>query len=150
MNYSYEYFSGANVQIKVTDPGATEGSTMIECAGITFNVSESNQPVYGYASNLYDAVLPGRRIIQGSFIVNFHTGSMQLKMLNDFLGYTSFVNETGSFDIDIHYGVGDMKKTGITLSNCFVISRGQSIQISENVIMEEFGFISRNMYERKV
>lgn len=145
MNYPYEYFSGANVEINVTKPDASEGSTMIECAGITFNVSESNQPVYGYASNLYDAVLPGRRIIQGSFIVNFHTGSMQLKMLNDFFEYDSFVNETGSFDIDIHYGVGNMNKTGISLRNCFVISRGQSIQISENVIMEEFGFISRDM-----
>jgi hypothetical protein len=146
MNYPYEYFSGANVQINVSDVSATDIKTMIECAGITFNVSESNQPVYGYASNLYDAVLPGRRIIQGSFIVNFHTGSMQLEMLNKFLTHTSFVNETGSFDIDIYYGVGGMNKTGIRLNNCFVISRGQSIQISENVIMEEFGFISRNMY----
>ena len=53
MNYPYEYFSGANVQINVSDVSATDIKTMIECAGITFNVSESNQPVYGYASNLY-------------------------------------------------------------------------------------------------
>lgn len=143
MNYPYEYFSGANVQISVSRPNANTAETMIECAGITFNVSESNQPVYGYASNLYDAVLPGRRIIQGSFIVNFSVGDNQLSILNDFLGSNSFINNTPLFSINIEYGV--LESSTLTLSNCFVISRGQSIQISENVIMEEFGFIARDI-----
>lgn len=136
-SYGYEYFSGANVQIEVDD------ETMLECAGITFNVSESNQPVYGYASNLYDAVLPGRRIIQGSFIVNFSVKDNQLSILNRFLNSTSFVNDTALFNINVNYGID--KSSQLYLSNCFVISRGQSIQISENVIMEEFGFIARDI-----
>lgn len=138
-SYGYEYFSGANVQIEVDD------ETMLECAGITFNVSESNQPVYGYASNLYDAVLPGRRIIQGSFIVNFSVKDNQLSILNDFLNSTSFINDTPLFNITVNYGI--KKKSVLSLLNCFVISRGQSIQISENVIMEEFGFIARDIGE---
>ena len=136
-NYGYEYFSGANVQIEV------DGETMLECAGITFNVSESNQPVYGYASNLYDAVLPGRRIIQGSFIVNFSIKDNQLGILNDFLNSTSFINDTPLFNITVKYGIKE--SSVLSLLNCFVISRGQSIQISENVIMEEFGFIARDI-----
>ena len=39
------------------------------------------------------------------------------------------------------------KSSVLSLLNCFVISRGQSIQISENVIMEEFGFIARDIGE---
>ena len=92
-------FQGLTFRLKSMD------ETMLECAGITFNVSESNQPVYGYASNLYDAVLPGRRIIQGSFIVNFSVKDNQLSILNDFLNSTSFINDTPLFNITVNYGI---------------------------------------------
>ena len=86
-SFPYKYFSGANV---VVDLG---GSQLIECAGISFVVNESNQPVYGYASHLYDVVLPGRRIIQGSFVVNFHTGNDQHEVVITSLISDSFLKE---------------------------------------------------------
>ena len=140
--YPYKYFSGANVTVTLDD------ESLIECAGISFVVNEANQPAYGYASNLYDVVLPGRRIIQGTFVINFHTGSKQHELIKDTLSTNSFLSEQPLFNIEIQYGLEDVKSadyTSITLVNCFLISRGQTIQISENVILEEYGFIARNI-----
>ena len=134
-SYPYTYFSGANVTVVL------DGSTLIECAGISFVVNEANQPAYGYASNLYDVVLPGRRIIQGSFVVNFNTSSEQHDLVKD-LETSSFLTSRPTFDIDIVYGNDQFRGT---LQSCFLISRGQTIQVSENVILEEYGFIARNI-----
>lgn len=137
--YPYTYFSGANVTVKL------DNDKLVECAGISFVVNEANQPAYGYASNLYDVVLPGRRIVQGTFVVNFHTGEDQHKVVTENLLTNSFLSGTKeikpNFNIDIDYKGGPT----ITLLNCFLISRGQTIQISENVILEEYGFIARSI-----
>ena len=142
-NYPYTYFSGANVTVVL------DGEDLIECAGISFVVNEANQPAYGYASNLYDVVLPGRRIIQGSFVVNFNTSNEQHELIESELENNSFLTNKSTFDIEISYGGEGHDQTGnfsyIKLLNCFLISRGQTIQVSENVILEEYGFIARNI-----
>lgn len=136
--YPYKYFSGANVTVEIGNENA------FECAGISFMVNESNQPVYGYASTLYDAVIPGRRIIQGSFVVNFV--GKDIEVLNNIRNSgESFYRNQFLFDININYGIGSQKKTNYKLSKCFFISQGQTIQISENVILEEFSFIARDV-----
>lgn len=140
--YPYTYFSGANVTVRLDD------KRLIECAGISFVVNEANQPAYGYASNLYDVVLPGRRIVQGTFVVNFHTGSKQHDLVKNTLSTDSFLTDRPVFDIDISYGnkfIEEAEDAFFSLKNCFLISRGQTIQISENVILEEYGFIARNI-----
>ena len=139
--YPYTYFSGANVTVRL------DNDRLIECAGISFVVNEANQPAYGYASNLYDVVLPGRRIIQGSFVVNFHTGKDQHLLVRD-LETSSFLTSRPVFDIEVQYGqatVRSLDYTYVKLLNCFLISRGQTIQVSENVILEAYGFIARNI-----
>lgn len=141
--YPYKYFSGANITVEVDD------DDLLECAGISFVVNESNQPVYGYASNLYDAVIPGRRVIQGSFVVNFTTTNDEdthyLLGRNKY-GGNSFVKNSPLFNIKVNYGLGRQKKESYILSNCFLISQGQTIQISENVILEEYSFIARDIF----
>ena len=137
--YPYKYFSGANVTVTLDD------ESLIECAGISFVVNEANQPAYGYASNLYDVVLPGRRIIQGTFVVNFHTDNSQHKLVRETSLSNSFLSKQPLFDILIEYGGKSPNSTTFSLKNCFLISRGQTIQISENVILEEYGFIARNI-----
>ena len=144
--YPYKYFSGANVTVRIKDQ-FDDGEKLVECAGISFVVNEANQPAYGYASNLYDVVLPGRRIIQGSFVVNFHTGKDQHELVKD-LETSSFLTSRPVFDIEVQYGQATVKSldyTYVKLLNCFLISRGQTIQVSENVILEEYGFIARNI-----
>ena len=137
--YPYKYFSGANVQVTIGD------EKLIECAGISFSVNESNQPAYGYASHLYDVVLPGRRIIQGTFVVNFQLEDDQHDLVKNTLMTTSFLEKQTLFDISVSYGLILKHQKDLKLKDCFLVSRGQSIQISENVILEEFGFIARNL-----
>jgi hypothetical protein len=136
MYYPYQYFSGANIRVYLG------GESLIECAGISFNTSESNQPVYGYASHLYDMVLPGRRIIQGSFVVNFHLGDQQNSLLKELYGTDSFLDQP-LFNIVIE--TTNNSGYEIDILNCFLTSRGQSIQVSENVLLEEYSFIARDI-----
>jgi hypothetical protein len=37
------------------------------------------------------------------------------------------------------------KDNDIIIKTCYIISRGQTIQISEQVILEEYGFIGRSL-----
>ena len=120
--YPYKYFSGANVTVRIKDQ-FDDGEKLVECAGISFVVNEANQPAYGYASNLYDVVLPGRRIIQGSFVVNFHTGKDQHELVKD-LETSSFLTSRPVFDIEVQYGQATVKSpdyTYVKLLNCFLI-----------------------------
>ena len=88
-NYNYQYFSGANAYVNVkTSDGNDTSKRMIECAGISYSTSSSQQPVYGYASHLYDAMLPGRVIVQGTFVVNYTEPFYVEKLLNP--GYEDF------------------------------------------------------------
>lgn len=135
--YPYQYFSGANIRVVLDE------ENLIECVGISFNTSESNQPVYGYASHLYDMVLPGRRIIQGSFVVNFHLSDQQNSLLKDLYVADSFL-DAPLFNINIKT-VNSYTGHEITIENCFLTSRGQSIQVSENVLLEEYSFIARDI-----
>lgn len=63
-DYPYEYFAGANVFVLVND------QPILEVAGISYNEMDSQQPIYGYSSRLFDTVAPGQKIIQGKVVVN--------------------------------------------------------------------------------
>ena len=62
--YPYEYFAGANVFVVVNN------EPILEVAGISYNEMDSQQPIYGYSSRLFDTVAPGQKIIQGKLVVN--------------------------------------------------------------------------------
>lgn len=132
--FNYSYFSGANTSVYIGD------KLLVECAGISFSYQNSRQPVYGYASDKFDAMLPGRIIIQGNFLVNF----IDSKYLLEFLApkQNGLNNLTQSFDIKVEFG-DSSEKNSITINSCYIISRGQTVQISDQVILEEYGFIAR-------
>lgn len=133
---NYQYFSGANTFIEVNN------KKLIECAGISYSLQNSQQPIYGYSSTVFDAVLPGREIIQGNFVINYTEPNYIVNLLG---GTTSTLNTflLPKFDIKIVFG-NDNNKSRI-IQSCFLISMGQSIQISEQVILEEYSFIGRNL-----
>ena len=62
--YPYEYFAGANVFVLVNN------EPILEVAGISYNEMDSQQPIYGYSSRLFDTVAPGQKIIQGKLVIN--------------------------------------------------------------------------------
>lgn len=62
---NYSYFSGANVIIRVG------GQPILEAAGISYQETDTQMPIYGYGSRYFDAVAPGQKLIRGSFVINF-------------------------------------------------------------------------------
>lgn len=151
-NYNYQYFSGANVYIKVkTSDSNSSSQTLLECAGISYSVSNSQQPVYGYASTLYDAMLPGRTIVQGTFVVNYIEPFYVEKRLGqgyaDDDDYYSII-EVGNylfplFDIEVWFGA--QRGRSQLIRQCALISSGQTIQVNEQVVLQEYGFLGRNI-----
>ena len=135
---NYSYFSGANVTIRLNN------NAVLECAGISFNLSNSAQPAYGYASQEFDMVLPGRKLLQGSFVVNYTEANYLSERISSLTADTveDITDRNELFDISIQYGRNNRKRN-LLLKNCYLISRGQTIQISEQVILEEFSFIGQ-------
>jgi hypothetical protein len=145
---NYEYFSGANVQIKIGD------SKLLECAGISYVVQSSSQPVYSYASTKFDLMLNGREMVQGNFLVNYTKPNSILKKLikldQDQAEYDLSLSFNYYFDIEINFGSphfleyrGDLNKQ--IIKDCRIISRGKTIQVSDQVLLEEYTFIGRNI-----
>ena len=65
--YDYSYFCGANVTLSLNTQWVEDA------VGISYSVMNSQTPVYGYCSMLFDAVAPGQKLVQGSFLVNFRS-----------------------------------------------------------------------------
>jgi hypothetical protein len=63
--FSEDYFSGADVNLFFGDIWVDEAISL------NFQLQEEVLPIYGYASYTFDAVARGRRLIQGSFGINF-------------------------------------------------------------------------------
>lgn len=63
--YDFEYFAGSNVIVKLN------GQACLEAAAISYNYMDSKQPIYGYSSQLFDAVAPGQKLVQGSVVINY-------------------------------------------------------------------------------
>ena len=144
---NYQYFSGANVYIRI---GRIDGSAgnLIECAGISYSYQNSRQPVYGFASTQYDAMLNGRELVQGSFVVNYIEPDY---VINKILGLNAGIISTlttPNFDIEIIFG-NDAEKSRV-LRDCYLISMGQTVQISEQVILEEYSFLARSVETKKI
>lgn len=85
-----------------------------------------------------------------------HDGLALAEMLHEDYGYDSnFINQSksylvssmdatmiGPFNIEISFGGGSNK---FTIVSCYVNNFGSSIQISEDVILQEFSFFGRNI-----
>lgn len=61
----FDYFAGANVVVFFGD------IPLLECAGISYEVSESKRPIYGYASRYFDGVAYGQSLVQGELLINY-------------------------------------------------------------------------------
>jgi hypothetical protein len=65
MFFGFEYFAGANVVIEI------KGIPALECAGISYEVTESKRPIYGYSSRFFDGVARGQVLVQGQLLFNY-------------------------------------------------------------------------------
>lgn len=63
--YDLEYYTGSQVSVYI-------GEVLVdEIESLAFSLRQNKTPVYGYASKLFDAVIPGNVLVQGQFTVNF-------------------------------------------------------------------------------
>lgn len=241
---NYEYFCGANVSISFN------GNEQFDIAGISYQITDSSTPIYGYASRTFDAVAPGQKLVRGNFVVNFtefnavakdiastkfkvkakldpigiekseepqnafdqyssyaeqhlttiasagwieddQTNGPRIKAENmdNFIQYvtrvmysethddsdavslglnlleyfsiekkpTPYVTKTkslkstldalllGPFNISITFGDPNHPDSSFTIVNCYVNSIGGTIQISEDVLLQEYSFYGRNV-----
>ncbi len=85
--YEFDYYTGgAQVQVFFSDIWIDDINF------IEFNVEHPHIPIYGYASRLYNTTTPGRKLITGSFRINFkeafylHLAFAALKQRSDIAG----------------------------------------------------------------
>jgi hypothetical protein len=63
--YNIEYFSGSSATLYIGDV------LVDEITSYSFSRQQNKRPIYGYSSQLFDAVTKGTVLIQGSFTINF-------------------------------------------------------------------------------
>lgn len=78
--YNVEYFSGAQVSLYIGDIWVDEITTL------SYGYTQSRQPIYGYASTLYDDLSEGQILVQGQFTINFKEAGYLWLILNRFRG----------------------------------------------------------------
>lgn len=148
------YFSGPNVKIslKQSEPTNYRDSyvPLEECAGISFSLGNSQQPVYGYASTSFDAMLPGREIIQGNLLINFTKPTYLLDKITDNNPvYEEVASYNGmvlpAFDLKIEFMQKNKRNNEIIINHCYIIGAAQTAQISDQPIVEEYSFIGRSL-----
>lgn len=63
--YPYDYFCGTNAKVFFGDVWVDD------IVSIQYTVNQGKEPIYGYASQTFDAVARGTVIVQGSFSISF-------------------------------------------------------------------------------
>jgi hypothetical protein len=81
----FDYYSGSQITIWF-------GDVMLDDVNsIQWTRSQNKKPIYGYASQQFDAVAKGTVIIQGSFIINFRQAGYMPLLMNRILDIYSSV-----------------------------------------------------------
>ena len=92
--YNVEYFSGAQVSLYIGDVWVDEITTL------NYGIMQNRQPIYGYASELYDGLSRGNVLVQGTFTINFKEAGYLWLILNRYRGKyngTDLMEESGPF-----------------------------------------------------
>jgi hypothetical protein len=77
--YEYDHFAGSQISIYIGDV------LVDEINRIEFSVQQTKKPIYGYASQYYDAVASGQVLVTGSFNINFKEAGYMYLVLKRYL-----------------------------------------------------------------
>ena len=146
---------------------------MEDIVDFRFSLQEQTMPIYGFNSFVANAEVLGRKVIQGSFAINFTEAGYMNKVLDSisdsdyeisFSTLKKFCNAKSApqfpklFDITIGYGYYNKGENG-TYNNTHQILKGVRItgmetglDVSGNPIMEVYSFTAMDLYNpnRKV
>ncbi len=164
--FDYSYFCGANVKVTVISNNGDNGQearNTLDIVGVNYSINYNPQPIYGYSSTYFNAVLKGRELAQGTLLLHSNFVSYFFKEITNHEIYEKFIDRRsngfnlnlaslGSFDIKIEFG-SEFEKTnsGVIIRDCFILNKGRNIQVSADAIVEEYGFFGReiNTYNSK-
>jgi len=73
--YEFDFFNSSQISMYIGDV------LVDDVVGLTFSVSQSKQPIYGYASQYFHTVSAGQVLVQGSFAINFKEAGYLLETL---------------------------------------------------------------------
>lgn len=141
-DFSYSYFSGANVTAVIN---VNNQDIYIDCAGLSYSVNYGSSPIYSYCSELFDAVLRGREMVQGNFILNHTSSKFISELLNDAWTEELGINFSNARTFDFLIKFTSYAKRNILLKDAVIISRGQTIQIDSMNLLEEYSFVAKEM-----
>ena len=156
------YFSNIDSEIYF---GNTKIDEMVE---FQYTVDQKNLPIFSYNKYYADVIVPGQRIVQGTFIINFTDGKYMDKLMEDVpdsvyneLAFDFNVYSPGddsknkalfrkNFDITICYG--DYKSddptynaTVQTICGAQIVNRGVAVSAKTGEpILEVFSFIAKD------
>jgi hypothetical protein len=72
--FQYDAVSGAQIKVQLGDDVILD-----DCTAIQYTLTQAKKPVYGYHSQLFDAVAPGIVIVHGRLWLNFvHQGYLRV------------------------------------------------------------------------
>lgn len=90
--YDLDYFSGSQAILYIGDVYIDEATSF------SFSVQQGKTPIYGYSSQLFDAVSAGNVLVQGQFSVNFKESGYLWLVLNRYKLIEAGVNKTLSLN----------------------------------------------------
>lgn len=105
--YEYDYFSGSQCLVYF------EHILLDDCVRIGFNVEQQRRPLFGYASQYYNALAAGVVMVTGSFWIGFKEAAyvpVILKTLTD----ARIHGDAGEFFGTAAVATGDVHATGVT------------------------------------
>lgn len=72
--FKYDAVSGAQIKVQLGEDVIVD-----DCTAIQFTLTQSKKPIYGYHSQLFDAIAPGVVIVHGRLWLNFiHQGYLRV------------------------------------------------------------------------
>ena len=168
-NKKKRYFSNIDAEIYFGNEDITH-----ELCEFSFTVEEKKFPVYSYNKFYPDIIIPGQRIVQGSFAVNFTEGAFMRELLSkidDSILNLSYFDEelynpggdarnsalwNKNFDITIGYGdyKSDNPSYGSTcqmICGVQIVNKGKAISgKTGEPILEVYSFIGKDFIDKEI
>jgi len=102
VEYNHDYFSGSTIRVFF------ENIWVDDVITLQFNASQQKTPIYGYASQFFNAVANGTFIIQGTFAIAFKESGYLYTILNKLKDKNN--------DADVAQAVKDAKRDNARLA----------------------------------
>jgi hypothetical protein len=136
-----DYVQGFNTLNKPNYVTSSQGSIYIngilidECYDIQYMYQELKQPIYGYNSKHYDAVLPGQVVVSGSFTINYIHDAYLLRVVER----SAFDREAVTLPLDtkkdLEKEAENRKKTLLEIKE--IANKKAELSSSANTLKEE-------------